>query len=114
MRVAAALSLLAATALAAPALAQDPATGDAPPPAPAEAPPAEATAAEAVAAPEGRQVYTPADFTRYAPKNALDMIEQIPGFGIRENQEVRGLGQATGNILFNGQRPSSKSDELST
>ena len=100
------LSLLVTTALSSPALAQDVQTGDAPPPAPAETVP--------VAAAEGRQVYTPGDFTRYAPKNALDMIEQIPGFQIRESQEVRGLGQATGNVLFNGQRPSSKSDELST
>ncbi|MFA9200483.1 MAG: TonB-dependent receptor plug domain-containing protein [Cypionkella sp.] len=115
MRKTAALSLLATTALAAPAWAQDaPATGDAPPPAPVEATPADATPAEAAAAPEGRQVYTPADFARYAPKNAQDMLEQVPSFQIRDSENLRGLGQATGNVLFNGQRPSSKSDDLRT
>lgn len=114
MKFAAALSLLATTAWTAPAFAQDAATGDAPPPAPVEAMPAEATPAEAAAAPEGRQVYIPADFARYAPKNALDMLQQVPSFQIRDSENLRGLGQATGNVLFNGQRPSSKSDDLPT
>ena len=100
-----ALGALAA-GLASPAWAQD--TGDAPPPTPTEAP-----AADAAAQPvEGRQVYTAADFTRFAPKNAYDMVRNIPGFSIRENEQLRGLGQATGNILFNGERPSNKSDFL--
>ncbi len=60
------------------------------------------------------QVYTPADFVRYAPKNAYDMLNQVPGFTIRDSEQLRGLGQATGNVLFNGQRPSSKSDTLET
>jgi hypothetical protein len=82
------------------------------------APAAPATAQEAAPsspqgdAPAGRQVYAPAAFARYAPKNALDMLQQIPGFQIRESEQMRGLGQATGNVLFNGQRPSSKSDSL--
>src|SRR3546814_17405096 len=41
-------------------------------------------------------IYTPADFTRYAPKTALDMLNQVPGFSIPENTTVRRLGQATG------------------
>ncbi len=97
----------------APAAAQDGESGDAPPPEPTmvETPPSETTAAEA---PAGRQVYTPADFARYAPKNALDMLSQVPGFSIRESEQMRGLGQATGNVLFNGQRSSNKSDSLFT
>ena len=58
--------------------------------------------------------YSPADFARYAPKNAYDMLTQVPGFTIRDSEQMRGLGQATGNVLFNGQRPSGKSDLLST
>lgn len=58
--------------------------------------------------------YTPAEFARYAPRNALDMLVQVPGFTIRENEQLRGLGQASGNVLFNGQRPSSKSDAIRT
>ncbi len=56
------------------------------------------------------QSYTPADFARYAPRNAFDMLNQVPGFDIRESAQQRGLGQATGNVLFNGARPSSKDD----
>src|SRR3546814_11159026 len=42
------------------------------------------------------------------------MLNQVPGFSIRENDTVRGLGQATGNVLFNGARPSTKSDTIVT
>ena len=92
-----------AAGLAGPAWAQD--SGDAPPPVPTEVP-----AAQAAQPVEGRQVYSPADFARYSPKNAYDMIRNVPGFQIRENETLRGLGQQTGNILFNGERPSNKSD----
>ncbi|HMJ94029.1 MAG TPA: Plug domain-containing protein, partial [Allosphingosinicella sp.] len=91
-------------ALAAPAMAQDaePATGDAPPP-----------AATPVSTPTGgKQVYTPADFARFAPKTALDMLSQVPGFSIRsEDTASRGLGQASGNVLLNGKRISGKSTD---
>ncbi|HEV2124288.1 MAG TPA: Plug domain-containing protein, partial [Chloroflexota bacterium] len=77
--------------------AQDtvPDTGDAPAP---------------VAAPaNGKLIYTPADFARFAPKTALDMLNQVPGFSIRGENVERGLGQASGNILLNGERISGKS-----
>lgn len=61
-----------------------------------------------------RQVYQPADFARYAPKNAYDMLIQVPGFSIRDNENLRGLGVATGNVLFNGERPSNKADDMYT
>ncbi|WP_298200342.1 TonB-dependent receptor [Novosphingobium sp.] len=60
------------------------------------------------------QTFTPADFLRFAPRNAFDMLVQVPGFQIRDSEQLRGLGQATGNVLFNGQRPSSKADSLET
>lgn len=56
----------------------------------------------------------PADFARYSPRTALDMLEQIPGFVIREAVQERGLGQATGNVLLNGQRLSGKSNDVLT
>lgn len=59
-------------------------------------------------------VFTPADFARFAPRNALDMLRQVPGFSIREGEEARGLGQASGNVLVNSQRLSSKSDDIYT
>ena len=60
--------------------------------------------------------YTPADFARFAPRNANQMLQQVPGFSIRENSGDRGLGQANVNVLINGQRVSTKNgiqDELS-
>jgi hypothetical protein len=56
--------------------------------------------------------FMPADFARYSPKTALDMVNQIPGFSIRADARMRGLGQATDNVLLNGERPSSKSDDI--
>lgn len=61
---------------------------------------------------EGPRTFTPADFARFAPSNALDMLRQVPGFVIREAAQERGLGQATGNVLLNGQRVSGKSDDI--
>lgn len=107
MKFAASLAAIAAALSALPALAQEAApTGDTPPPAPTE------SAASANSA--ARQVFTPADFARYAPKNANDMLAQVPGFSIRDSENLRGLGQATGNVLFNGERPSNKADDMYT
>lgn len=103
-------SLIAVAAvLSTPALAQEAAapTGDTPPPAPTEVPAGGISSA-------ARQVYTPADFARYAPNNAYDMLIQVPSFQIRDNENLRGLGQATGNVLFNGERPSNKADDMYT
>lgn len=82
----------------APLLAQE--TGDMPPPEPAEN------------GTEGREVYAPADFARFAPKNALDMLRQVPGFTIISADQGRGLGQANDNVLVNGERLASKSDTV--
>lgn len=94
-------AFLSCVAVAAPAWAQE--TGDAPPPV--------ATVAPTV---EGARSYTPADFTRFAPRTALDMLRQVPGFVIQEASEERGLGQASGNVLINGQRISGKSNDAIT
>ena len=61
------------------------------------------------AATKGARVYSPADFARFAPKNAYDMLRQVPGFAIRTADEERGLGQASENVLINGQRLTNKS-----
>src|SRR3546814_11932566 len=53
--------------------------------------------------------------TRFSPRTALDMLRQVPGFTIEEqDQERRGLGQATANVLINGQRFSGKSNDVVT
>lgn len=57
-----------------------------------------------------RRTFVPDDFERFAPRSALDMAEQIPGFSIREDDGERGLGQANTNVIINGQRISGKSN----
>ena len=78
-------------------------------------PEARAQTAPAPAAP-AKQSYVPADFARFAPKTAYDMLRQVPGFTIRTADQERGLGQASENVLVNGQRSTNKSggatDEL--
>lgn len=95
------LSLLGSTAciLAGPLAAQTvPANSD---PAVAPAP----TGVSAVA----KRVYTPADFARFAPKTAYDMLAQVPSFTIRSPDPTeRGLGQASENVLINGERINNK------
>lgn len=65
--------------------------------------------------PDGRTTYDAAYFQTYAPSNALDIVQRVPGFVLESgDQDVRGFGQAAGNLVINGQRPSSKSDSLQT
>ena len=73
-----------------------------------EAGPAVAPAPAAVPV-AGKRVFTAADFARFAPKTAYDMLTQVPGFSIRTPDEERGLGQASENVLINGQRIANKS-----
>ncbi|ABC62318.1 TonB-dependent receptor plug domain-containing protein [Erythrobacter litoralis] len=81
---------------------------------------ADETTAEADEPPAGSvartgqgQVYGPEYFAQFAPRTALDMIEQVPGFQISGGgggDGGRGLGQANENVIVNGERLSSKSD----
>ena len=74
--------------------------------------PADSAPVSAVEDASERRSYSPADFAQFAPRNALDMLQRVPGFNIRGSDDQRGLGQATGNVLLNGARPSSKSDDI--
>ena len=60
------------------------------------------------------QVFEPAYFAQFAPRNALDMVDRMPGFSISggNDQGQRGLGQATQNVIVNGERLSSKSESV--
>lgn len=85
----------AALTLSSPVLAQQAAPGG--------------SAAPQSASPDKR-VYTIADFARFAPKTAYDMLNQVPGFTIQGvDTSNRGLGQASENVLINGQRIANKS-----
>ena len=57
-----------------------------------------------------RQTYSPADFAQFAPRSALDLVQQVPGFSINEGDGNRGFGQADTNLLINGRRISGKSN----
>ena len=64
-----------------------------------------------------KRIYTLADFARFAPKTAYDMLSNAPGFIIQTVDTTnRGLGQASENVLIDGQRITNKSggavDEL--
>ncbi|MBY0421655.1 MAG: TonB-dependent receptor plug domain-containing protein, partial [Parvularculaceae bacterium] len=75
---------------------------------------AAAQAQEVPAQAGAAKTYTQEDFKQFAPRTALDMLRQVPGFVIREEDSQRGLGEATGNVLINGKRPSGKSDDVVT
>ena len=93
-------ALIALVASAAPAHAQDSAEIE---PAP-----------DAVEVADGTRVFTPADFARFAPRNALDMLEEVPGFTLRGEEGQRGLGQASANVLIDGERITNKSEGVFT
>ncbi|MCC2979856.1 TonB-dependent receptor domain-containing protein [Sphingomonas sp. IC4-52] len=71
--------------------------------------PASAQTADA----SGRIVYEATFFQRFQPANALEIVRRVPGFTLEQVEvDVRGFGQAAGNVVINGQRPSSKSDTI--
>jgi len=69
-----------------------------------------------LAAQTGRSTtYNAAFFAPFAPQSALDIARRVPGFALDEgNNGIRGFAGAAGNVVFNGARPSSKSDSVST
>jgi outer membrane receptor protein involved in Fe transport len=62
----------------------------------------------------GERKFTPDFFTTYAPVTALDMVKRIPGFSINEGEGRRGFGENAVNVLIDGDRPSTKSDDIFT
>lgn len=71
--------------------------------------------AAAVAPPpvlEGAIPYPAAFFASASPATAMDMIERLPGFAFDGGSGVRGFGGAAGNVLIDGERPTSKTDDL--
>jgi hypothetical protein len=68
----------------------------------------------APAATSGRVVYDAAFYAPFAPRTALDMIGQTPGFVLiaPEPDERRGFAGAVGNVLIDGERLSAKSQSL--
>src|SRR3569833_437653 len=78
--------------------------------APGSSAPAVSPSPQGHATAPAKRVYTPADFARFAPKTAYDMLTQVPSFSIQTvDTTTRGLGQASENVLINGQRITNKS-----
>jgi hypothetical protein len=76
--------------------------------------PAVAQRADAGQANSGARRLTIADFQQYAPINALDIVSRIPGFSINGGDGRRGFGDNAGNVLIDGDRPSTKTDDIFT
>src|SRR4051812_36645265 len=70
-------------------------------------------AAEIQATPEGTPLsYAARWYQPFAPRTALDMVRQTPGFTLDEGDARRGLSGAVGNVLIDGRRPSAKEQTL--
>jgi hypothetical protein len=71
-----------------------------------------APAPSAAPAQEGVTSYPAAFFDSAHPNTANDMIARLPGFTLDTGSSVRGYEGAAGNVLIDGQRPTSKTDDL--
>jgi hypothetical protein len=61
----------------------------------------------------GRVVYESAFYAQFAPRTALDMVNQTPGFTLDVgDNEQRGFTGAVGNVLVDGERLGAKSQTL--
>lgn len=71
---------------------------------------ASAVAAQEVATPasDSLKSFPAAFFAPYNPITAADMVARTPGFELRDGDDRRGFGGSAGNLLVNGERPSSK------
>ena len=56
--------------------------------------------------------YPPAFFAEQRPTTALDMVQRLPGFSLDGGDNVRGFEGSAGNVLIDGARPVSKTDDL--
>jgi len=56
--------------------------------------------------------YDPGFFADVRPNTAFDMVTRLPGFSFDGGADVRGFAGAAGNVLVDGDRPTSKQDSL--
>jgi Outer membrane protein beta-barrel family len=73
-----------------------------------------ASAQQASTIETGTRRYTIADFQQFSPVSALEMVTRIPGFSIQGSDGRRGFGDTGGNVLIDGDRPSTKTDDVTT
>jgi hypothetical protein len=70
--------------------------------------------AEGASPGQGVVSYTADFFAVYKPNTAWDMVRRLPGFSFDPGAQVRGFADAAGNVLIDGERPTSKQDDLGT
>jgi outer membrane receptor protein involved in Fe transport len=56
--------------------------------------------------------YPPAFFAEQHPGTALDMVGRLPGFSVDSGSGARGYEASAGNVLIDGRRPATKTDNL--
>lgn len=82
----------------------------------ASGPPASAQqtppAADAPASGGNVTSYQPSFFADYRPNTAMDMVNRLPGFSFDGGSGARGFSGTAGNVLIDGERPPSRSDDL--
>jgi len=71
-----------------------------------------AAPAPAAATQQGVISYPPSFFEAFQPANASEMIARVPGFKLDGGDEVRGYEGSAGNVLIDGERPATKSEDL--
>lgn len=71
-----------------------------------------APAAQPATPPQGVASYPASYFASSSTNTARDMVERLPDFTLDTGASVRGFEGAAGNVLINGQRPTSKTDAL--
>ncbi len=62
--------------------------------------------------PSGVLTYQPSYFADARPNTAMDMINRLPGFEFNDGTSARGFAGTAGNVLIDGQRPTSKTDDV--
>lgn len=75
---------------------------------------ADASAPSAAADANGQSVipYSASFFASMGLDTAYDMVLRVPGFVFDDGSNLRGFASAAGNVLIDGQRPASKTDDL--
>jgi outer membrane receptor protein involved in Fe transport len=57
-------------------------------------------------------VFPASYFAEARPNTAMDMIMRLPGFAFDQGPQVRGFAGSAGNVIVDGERPTSKQDNL--
>ena len=71
-----------------------------------------AGSAHAQSTPDNVLIYQSSYFADQRPNTAYDMISRLPGFVFDDGDTARGFAGTAGNVLIDGQRPTSKTDDL--